>query len=375
MLSAAGSAVSRRAFISRFSVGASALLVTARSRGQPTGKPVVTTSRKLGLAIVGLGGYSTGQLAPALQESEYCRLVSVVSSSREKGLQWAKFFGFPEQSIYSYETMDRLADNPAVDIVYVMTPPSTHAEFAVRAARAGKHVISEKPMATTVRDCDAMIAACREAKRQLSIGYRLHFEPHHQELKRLGTEHDFGPLLRMRGGLGFHVNQRSWRVDKKLAGGGPLPDIGTYVIQAACMAAGGRAPVAVTAREEPKTRPDFFNEVEETMVWRMEFPGGAGCDAVTSFEKGIDEFRAEGEKGWIELKPAFGYGGIVGRTSRGPMALPNVRQQTRQLDDFAQCILSGRATSVPGEMGRRDVAIIEAIYTAAASGQRTLVKA
>ena len=373
------SLVSRREFLGRLSIGAASLAVSAPLLGAAGAAP-----RKLGVALVGLGSYSTGQLGPALRVTENCRLAGVVTGNRAKGLQWAKDHDFPEKNVYSYETMHQLADNPDIDLVYVVTPNGLHPLHAIAAAKAGKHVISEKPMANTVAECEAMLAACRAAKVKLSVGYRLHFDPYHQELMRLGREKEFGPLLKMKGNRGFVMGARAWRADKKLAGGGPMMDLGVYIIQGACMAQAtasgpgreGVAPIAVTATEIPKTRPDLFPDVEEGTRWTMEFANGAVCEAFTSYAHGADTFRAEGEKGWIEFKEhAFTYRGMVVATSRGPLKFgPDVNQQARQMDDFARCIREGRESSVPGEMGRRDLAIVEAIYESVRTGRRTLVK-
>jgi glucose-fructose oxidoreductase len=128
--------------------------------------------------------------------------------------------------------------------------------------------------------------------------------------------------------------------------------------------------VAVTARELPKTNPTLFNEVEETMEWTMEFPGGVTCEASSSYARNGNRFRAEGAKGWIQFQPAFGYSGLEVTTSRGPLRYPPVPQQSIQMDDFASCILTGRQSPVPGTMGRDHMAIIEAIYRSAADGGR-----
>src|SRR5438309_2103215 len=139
-------------------------------------------------------------------------------------------------------------------------------------------------------------------------------------------------------------------------------DLGIYVIQESCMAAGAE-PVAVTARERPKQRPEFFRDVEESIEWTLEFADGARSECYTSYNDGRNDFRAEAAGGWFEAKPAFNYSGLAGATSRGPLRFdPPVNQQARQMDDFAQCILTGRATPVPGGMGRRDLRIITAIY-------------
>ena len=129
-------------------------------------------------------------------------------------------------------------------------------------------------------------------------------------------------------------------------------DVGIYVIHAACMAT-GLNPVSVTAREEPKLRPEFFNETEETITWTMDFPNGAKLEASTSFNSNSNRIRAEGKNGWIDFSPAFSYRGLACDTSRGPMKFPTINQQAAQMDDFVDCVRTGRATPVPGELGRR----------------------
>lgn len=363
----------------QLSLGALALMLPspARSAGAPAQK-------KLGIALVGLGTYSTQQLAPALRETSHCRLAGVVTGDPAKGRRFAHEYGFPELSVYGYDTMQRLADNPEIDIVYVVTPNSLHAEHTIAAAKAGKHVICEKPMAVSVAECDAMIAACRAAKVKLSIGYRLHFDPYNREMMRLAAARELGPLRRVKGGFAFTVNRKAWRAERKYAGGGPLMDLGVYVIQGACMAAGGPtqpggpyvAPVAAVARELPKKRPDIYADVEETIEWTLEFADGLTAEGRTSYQENANFFRMEGEKGWAELSPAYSYNGLSGRTSAGRKLVyqPAVNQQALQMDDFALCVKEGRESRVSGEMGRRDLAIIEAIYEAAKTGQRVAVR-
>ena len=167
------SAASRREFIRLLSLGASATLVAPSALALPP-------DRKLGVALLGLGKYSTGQLAPALQQTKLCQLAGIVTSSPQKAAQWKQKYNLADKNIYDYMTFDRIVDNPDIDIVYVVTPNALHAEYAVRAAQAGKHVICEKPMATTEADARRMIAASQKAGKKLSIGYRLHFEPHNQ---------------------------------------------------------------------------------------------------------------------------------------------------------------------------------------------------
>ena len=366
----------RRTFLGTSSLAAAALALRGRvSAAEPA------PERKLGIALCGLGNYATGQLAPALRRTRHCELRGVITGSPEKGRKWAQDFGFPDSHVYSYATMSRLIDNPAIDIVYVVTPNSLHPEHTIAAAWAGKHVICEKPLANSVAECNAMLAACRANRVKLSVGYRLQFEPHYRELKRLARGGEFGPFGKLTGGLAFTINRRVWRVEKSMAGGGPLIDIGIYCIQAACMAADTSganhatfAPVAVQAREHPKKRPDFFRDVEEGIDWRMEFAGGVTGEFSTSYNAGLDRFRAEEANGWMEFAPAFQYGDLRVTTSRGAPVVGEIppSQQAVQIDDFARCVKEGRESPVPGEMGRRDMVIIEAIYRSAAENGRRI---
>ena len=323
---------------------------------------------KLGIALVGLGGYASGQLAPALQQTNHCYLAGIVTGTPSKVPQWRERYNIPEKNVYSYENFDSIKDNPDIDIVYVVLPNSMHAEFTIRAANAGKHVICEKPMALTVEDCDKMIAACKKANRLLSIGYRLHFEPYNLEMQRLGQQKIYGNLKKLSAGFGFPIGDPGqWRLNREMSGGGPLQDVGIYCIQALCYTSGMK-PVAVRAKEGPKTDLQKFREVEQSLTWEFEMPGGLICAGNTTYADSINYLDAEAEKGKFGLSSAYFYSGQRGYTPEGPMNFPRVNQQARQMDDFALCIKEGRQTKVPGEMGRRDVRIIQAIYKAMNTG-------
>ncbi len=224
-----------------------------------------TKTNKLGIALVGLGKYSSGQLAPALKETEYCYLAGIVTGTPDKAAKWRKQYNIPEKNIYSYSNFDDIKDNPDIDIVYIVLPNSMHREYVIRAAKAGKHVICEKPMALTVEECDEMITACKNANKMLSIGYRLHFEPHNMEMMRLGQKKVFGPIKKMHAEDGL-AEVEGWRLNKALAGGGPLMDVGIYCVQGVRYTS-GLEPLAVTAREGVKKNKEKFKEVEESLTW------------------------------------------------------------------------------------------------------------
>ena len=366
------SVTSRRDFVRTLSLGLGATALA------PAAALALPPARKLGVALLGLGNYSTGELAPALQQTKLCRLAGIVTGSPQKAAQWQKQYGIPAKNCYDYQTFDRIADNPDIDIVYVVTPNALHAEYVVRAAQAGKHVICEKPMATSVADCHRMIAACQKAGKKLSIGYRLHFEPHNQEMMRLGQQQAYGPIKHLVSDNGFQFGSGGtpWRVNKALSGGGPLMDMGIYCLQG-CIYTKGQVPVAVTAKLTPETGTGYFKEVEAGVDWQMSFADGSVADCRTSYAQNMEgRLRAETASGWFELQPAFGYGGLAGTTSKNDnkLNLPNINQQAAQLDDFADCVLHNKPTRVPGEMGLRDVQLLLAIYRAAETGQRVSTK-
>lgn len=328
---------------------------------------------KLGIALVGLGGYAGGQLAPALQQTEHCYLAGIVTGTPSKIPVWKEKYGIADKNIYNYQNYDSIKDNPDIDIIYVVLPNSMHAEYTIRAAEAGKHVICEKPMAVTVADCDKMIAASKKAGKLLSIGYRLHFDPYNLEMVRLGKEKVYGEIKKLSAGFSFVASKGIWRLDKKLAGGGPLMDLGVYCMQGV-MYTTGMEPVAVTAQSPPVTDTEKFIGVEETLSFQMEMPNGLIAECRTSYSENANFLRAEAEKGFFELQPAYNYSGLRGKTTDGVIEYPRLSQQARQMDGFALSIKNKQPSIVPGEMGRRDVKIIEAIYEAMKTGKRVEIK-
>jgi predicted dehydrogenase len=337
------------------------------------GPPILKAAapdRKLGFALVGLGSLSTHQIAPALQKTKYCRLAGIVTGTPAKADRWMNQYNIPARNVYNYETMSQMVDNPDIDVVYVVTPNALHAVNTIKAAKAGKHVLCEKPMEVSVAKCEQMIQACKQAGRQLAIGYRLHFEPNNLECVRLARSKMWGDLKMIDAGFGFPIGDPTqWRLKKDLAGGGCLMDVGIYALQATRYLS-GQEPLSVSAISTV-TDPVKFKEVEESIVWEMKFPDGmlAHCAASYRFS-GMAGFTAYAEKGWWGLDPAYDYDGIQGKRSDGQeIDFGHIDQFAAEMDNFAQCILANQPTSVPGEEGLRDVKIMMAIYEAARSGK------
>lgn len=368
---------SRRKFI--YNVGLAGLsipLLSANSNcsnEQSKTNAMKNKEGKLGIALVGLGNYATNQLAPALQQTEHCYVAGIVTGTPSKIPAWKEKYNIPDKNIYNYDNYDAIKDNPDIDIIYVVLPNNMHAEYTIRGFEAGKHVICEKPMAITVEDCDKMMAASKKAGKQLSIGYRLHFEPYNLEMARLGTQKIYGDIKKISGGFGFRAGPSQWRLTQKYAGGGPLMDVGIYVIQGMCYTT-GMDPIAVTAQEGKKTDFERFKEVEQSLTWQFEFPNGIIGEGQTSYQDNMNYLKAEAENGVFELTSAYNYTGQRGNTPEGTMNFPHVNQQARQMDAFAFAIKNKQQTIVPGEMGRRDVKYLQAIYEAMRSGKKVLIK-
>ena len=373
---------SRRKFLYNLGLaGLSVPLISSgiKSAGDKKSNPETMSDKnkkdgKLGIALVGLGNYAGGQLAPALLQTGNCYLAGIVTGTPSKIPVWKEKYNIPDKNIYNYETFDSIKDNPDIDIVYVVLPNSMHAEYTIRAAKAGKHVICEKPMALNVEDCDKMIAACKQAGKSLSIGYRLHFEPYNLEMVRLGTKKIYGDIKKITAGFGFLIGDPTqWRLKKAMAGGGPMQDLGIYCVQGICYTT-GHEPIAVTAQEGPKTIADKFSDVEQSLKWQFEMPGGIIAEGEASYGHALNFLKAEAGKGTFELSPAFNYGGMKGKIGETPMNFPNVNQQAKQMDGIALSIQNKQTSIVPGELGKRDVKIVAAIYEAMRTGKKINIK-
>ena len=361
--------LSRRLFLQNMGIGIGS---TAAAMALPSfvnipNKPFANDNgKKLHIALCGLGRYAD-IVARGLASSQYCNIAGIVTGSAEKAGEWKKRYNLAQKNIYNYQNFDAIANNPDIDLVYVLLPNSMHKEFVIRTAAAGKHVIVEKPMAISVNDCREMIDACKKAAVQLAVGYRLHYEPYHLELKRLGQEKVFGHVRLIEASLGYRSGDpNEWRLKKEISGGGPLMDIGIYCVQSARYVL-GEEPVSVTANFGPVTNKLLFSEVEESINFQLVFPSGAVCSSTTSYNCNIDRFFAAADEGYFELNPALGYGPYAGKTNKAVFNFPVINQQAMQCDEIAKVILQNKQlpNHITGDEGLRDMKILHAIYEAA----------
>jgi predicted dehydrogenase len=335
--------------------------------------------RKLGYAVVGLGSYGLGRIIPQFKNCKNSRLVGLVSGDPVKAKRVAAEYGVLEKNIYNYQNYDSIRDNPDIDIVYVCLPVGMHAEYTIRAAKAGKHVMCEKPMAVSSAECEAMIAACRQAGKKLMIGYRCHFEPTNLEAIRRARAGEIGKLRYFRSEHGFNFgNPDAWRLKKAMSGGGSLMDMGIYALNASRYMT-GEEPVAVYAVESTDKRDPRFREVEDRIAFELEFPSGVIGSCMSMYSAAQNHILLMGDKGRIELEPATAYEGNKLWVGSGhgddknevtPPPGPGATQWAGQLDHLSQCVLQNRQPIVAGEEGLRDIRIIEAIYRSAREKRR-----
>ena len=321
--------ISRRAFVEKMGVGV--IASTLPEINLPKTIAEKFTGKKLNIALCGLGRYAE-YLATGLETSVYCQLAGIVAGTPSKAESWQKKYNIAQKNIYNYQNFDDIKNNLDIDVVYIVLPSAMHKEYAIRTAKAGKHVFVEKPMAVTEKDCREMIATCKTAGVQLAMGYRLHYEPYHLKIKRLGQEKIFGQVRLMEISLGYKTgNAKEWRLNTALAGGGPLVNVGIYCVQAARYVT-GEEPISVTAQFGPITNKNLFSQVEESITWQLEFPSGAVCNSSSSYNCSIDRFFASADKGFFEMSPAVSYGPFVGRTTNGEMKFLEINQQAAQID-------------------------------------------
>jgi predicted dehydrogenase len=340
--------------------------------------PFLSNPQRVGYAIVGLGRLSLDQILPAFARSEYCKPVALVSGDRAKALKIANQYGIRESSIDDYANYERLADNPEVQAIYIVLPNGLHEEYIIRGAKLKKHIICEKPMSVGSDQAKRMIAACAATNTKLMIAYRQQYEPNNKLLQQMVKDRKLGKL---RGFISSNSQQEGdptqWRSNLKLAGGGCLPDVGLYCINASRFLSGEEPIEASATIWQPNDDPRF-REIEASCSFTLRFPSGYIATCTSSYDVHKSQFfRLEGDQAWAELSPAYAYHGNKlklsrldeGREVESAPQLEEKDQFALEMDHFAQCILQNLQPHTPGEEGLRDHRVIEAIYEACRTGK------
>jgi predicted dehydrogenase len=360
--------LSRRDFSKLGAMGLAAqILPSAKTEAQGQ-------DRKIGYCVIGLGRIADHFIG-GVQASSTAKITGLVSGHRDKAEKFAIRLGVPKSSIYSYEDMDRMRDDKGIDAVYVALPNSMHAEYTIRSAKAGKHVFCEKPMSTSVKDAEAMIAACKTANVKLMIAYRLQYEPTNLRAIALIRQGALGKVQVIESANGFYENLGEWRLNKPLSGGGPLMDVGIYCLNATRYLT-GEEPESFTASISTIDHDGRFDTVEENTTWTTKFPSGVLASCCTTYGANMRSYyRVYGSKGWLEVG-SFGYEGLRLQASYGERGTPptvldeqnterDPKQFTRETDHFTECILQNKTPKTSGEEGLRDMECMQRIYKAA----------
>jgi predicted dehydrogenase len=330
----------------------------------------VPVSKPIGYAVVGLGSIAETSVLPAFRNSKKSKLVALVSHDQSRAHQLGAKFGV--KHCYSYDNYDQCLSQPGVDAVFIASVNGAHAAQTIRAAAGGKHVLCEKPMATSVEDCRRMVDACRANRVRLMIAYRKYFEPGSVALKKLVTSGKLGRLRHIFSSYTEHVDPgkaKTWQLNQKLAGGGSLMDIGIYCVNTMRWVAGS-SPIDATASrwtDDPKR----FSAVEDSIAFRLTHPDGLVCQGTSSYSSRAASFvQVHGDRGWAALNPAFAFeeerrlfGKIQGRWFEQKFKV--IDEFALELNAFAESIRRGRDPEPDGMEGLRDLATIEAIYRSA----------
>jgi predicted dehydrogenase len=374
--------ITRRGFLNKVSQG----LVVASATGAflkdtMAQQPLVVPDppgKKLGWAIVGLGSLSINQILPAFAQCEKSKAVALVSGHPDKANKLAARYGINAKNIYNYQNYDSIQDNPEVDIIYIVLPNSMHAEYTIRGFQAGKHVLTEKPMANTPADCQAMIDAGRKAGKKLMVAYRCRYEPYNIEAIRIARSGELGPTQVILADAGWNAtNPDQWRLKKDLAGGGSLMDIGIYALNASRYLS-GEEPTEINAMIYSTPGDPRFKEVEETVNFQLRFPSGAIANCTSSYGYfPTSHYRVIGTKGWLEMDPATWYSGLRMRVGRRyeieEKELPVKDHFALEMDHMSGCVMENKEPLTPGEEGLRDIKLMMGIYEAAATGKTVKV--
>jgi predicted dehydrogenase len=344
---------------------------------KPAEEPPIPDEKKLGWAVVGLGKFATQQIIPSFSQCKQSKLVALVSGDRAKAENYARQYNVNPKNIYNYENYDSIRNNPEVDIIYIVLPNGLHAEYTIRGAQAGKHILCEKPMANTVEECQAMIAACNQANRKLMIAYRAQYEPFNLEAIAIAQKKQLGQLKAIVADHGRNLDPEDpadvWRMNKKLAGGGSLFDIGIYSLQAARYIT-GEEPTEVCAMTYSTPNDPRFKEVEENVNFILRFPSGVLANCTSSYGySSTKRFQVFGSNGTLELDPATDYYRHQLTVKREKVQEERQIQEQNQfaleMDHLSESVMQDRQPKTPGEEGLQDVRLMLAIYEAARTGR------
>ena len=313
--------------------------------------------------LIGAGDIARKRVAPALRDAGTSELVAVARDRSSLTESFAKEFGVPRW----YAHWRELLDDRDVEAVYIATPVDVHAEQAVAAAEAGKHVLCEKPMAMDVADCDRMIAVCRDRGVALGVAYYRRFYPSVGRIKRLLESGEIGKAVVA------HINAferfdpppnhpRAWLLRKERSGGGPMFDFGCHRLEILLNLFG---PVRRLTSQIANVV--FERDVEDTAAVLLQFESGV-CASLTvthAASEPQDTLDIFGTAGSIHV-PALTAGQVRISSGAGDRVEPHPSHANVHLplvEDFVAAARTGRDPAVTGDIGRAVAQLEAQIYT------------
>jgi predicted dehydrogenase len=327
--------------------------------------------KRVRYAVVGLGHIAQAAVLPAFAHAENSELTAIVSDDQQKRRELAEKYQV-ERAI-DYDDLEDLFERGDVDAVYIALPNHMHHEYVIRAASAGIHVLCEKPLGTSSRECEEMIAATDAAGVKLMTAYRLHFEKANLSAVEIAKSGDLGELRLFNSVFNMQVKDDNVRLERE-AGGGTLFDIGIYCINAARYLFQDE-PTAVQAWSVSGDDPRF-SEVDEATSAVLHFPGERLATFTCSFgAASVGHYQLIGTKGELRVDPAFEYAGALKHylTIDGKTKTRSFRARDQfapELIYFSKCVLRKKTPEPSGVEGLADVRVIEALYQSAKSRER-----
>jgi predicted dehydrogenase len=321
-------------------------------------------------AVVGAGWISQTAFIPAVNLTGNSKIIALVSGSPERASELARKYDIPH--VFDYEGYEELVESDLIDAVYIALPNPLHASFAIQAANAGKHVIVEKPIATSLPDADAMISSAKGAGVFLMTSYRLHHDIGTITALdavrdgRIGDPLFFSAVFSFQSDLGNHrLNVEHW--------GGPLQDIGIYCVNSARHIFNAE-PIEVSAMSTRRADDPRFSGVDDSIAVTLRFPDNRMAQFYCSFGAySVDTYRVVGTQGTLCMDPGFRFEESMVMKLKNAhesefVSFPHFDQFAGQISYFSECIQLGIEPSPNGEEGLADLEILFAIERAAASG-------
>lgn len=325
-------------------------------------------NQRIRYAVVGLGHIAQVAVLPAFKHAQSnSQLSALVSDDPKKLRTLSKRYGV--EHTFSYAEYDKCLRSGTIDAVYIALPNHLHAEYTVRAAEAGIHVLCEKPMAVTSRECHTMSRAAQGNDVKLMIAYRLHFEAANMQAVEMLRAGKIGEPRLFSSIFSMQVRPGNIRTDRE-KGGGTLYDIGIYCINAARYLFGDE-PIEVFAFSSANRNDPRFEEIDEMTGAVLRFPNDRLATFATSFgASDVATYRILGTRGDLQVEQAYEYAMPVSHylTVEGEKrkrTFPKRDQFAPELIYFSNCITKNKTPEPSGSEGLADVRIIEALYRSA----------